>query len=118
MFSYLLGTTLAPELDARPSLRGVAQFVSPLRTAAWTYYCIGVFGLILACVGLAGVTAYSVTQRRHEIAIRVALGTICGLATGWVSTVFSTVPLLRLLEVSPCVSLFFSVVISVVSTGA
>jgi putative ABC transport system permease protein len=33
-----------------------------------------VFGLILASVGLAGMTAYSVVQRRREIGIRVALG--------------------------------------------
>jgi len=34
----------------------------------------GVFGLILAMIGLAGMTAYSVAQRGREIGIRVALG--------------------------------------------
>ena len=52
----------------------VEQFMSPLKMAAWTYGTIGVFGLFLACIGLAGMSAYSVSQRRQELAVRMAMG--------------------------------------------
>jgi ABC-type antimicrobial peptide transport system permease subunit len=57
--------TLADQIDQTTAL---------LRLDTIFYGAIGSFGLILAAIGLAGVTAYSVARRRKEIGIRMALG--------------------------------------------
>jgi predicted permease len=71
-------------LDLRRMEDLIEQVYYMARVAAGIYGALGIFALILASVGLAGVTAYSVARRTHELGIRIALGASRGNVLGLV----------------------------------
>jgi putative ABC transport system permease protein len=71
-----LATSIDPAL--RTSVRQLDDSLNvqtvPFRALAWVSGALGVLALVLASLGLYGVTSFIVARRTHEIGIRMALG--------------------------------------------
>lgn len=63
-----------PVVSLRPMTQVISSSVDTRRFEMFLAGVFGVFALFLAALGIAGVVAYSVEQRRHELAIRLAMG--------------------------------------------
>ena len=65
---------MLPVIHTDTLASATALALLPQRMAAWIAASVGSLGLFLAALGLYGLTAFAVSQRAREIAIRVAVG--------------------------------------------
>ena len=61
-------------VTVRPLRDNIRKYLEESRTGATLAWAIGLLGLTLATVGVFGVFAYAVEERRREIGVRLALG--------------------------------------------
>jgi predicted permease len=64
----------AASVTVRPLRDNVRKYLEESRIGATLAWAIGLLGLTLATVGVFGVFAYAVEERRREIGVRLALG--------------------------------------------
>jgi hypothetical protein len=69
-------------VTVRPVIANIAESTRGQRYAAGLAWAIGALGLALATIGVFGVFAYAVEERRQEVGIRLALGARPGDVVG------------------------------------